>query len=75
MSGLFHEIVKRLPGVTGFVAVARDWVIERTFVWLGRCRRLAKDWNASIASADVWVLIAALRRFARYIARKVAREF
>ncbi len=46
------EIVKRPPKVTGFVVIARRWVVERTFAWLGRCRRLAKDWETSIASAD-----------------------
>ncbi len=69
------EIVRRPPGVTGFVVIARRWVVERTFAWLGRCRRLAKDWEASIASADAWVLIAAIRRSTRYIARKTAAEF
>ena len=39
------EIVKRPPDVTGFVVIARRWVVERTFAWLGRCRRLAKDWE------------------------------
>lgn len=69
------EIVRRPPDVTGFVVIARRWVVERTFAWLGRCRRLAKDWEASIASADAWVLIAAIRRSARFIARKTAPEF
>lgn len=69
------EIVKRPPGVTGFVVIARRWVVERTFAWLGRCRRLAKDWEASVASAEAWVLVAAIRRSARFIARKAAQEF
>ena len=69
------EIVKRPPGVTGFVVITRRWVVERTFAWLGRCRRLAKDSEASIASADAWVLVAAIRRSARFIARKAAKEF
>jgi transposase len=69
------EVVKRPPGVTGFVVIARRWVVERTFAWLGRCRRLAKDWEASIASAEAWVLVAAIRRSARHIARKAAQEF
>ncbi len=51
------EIVKRPPGVTGFVVIARRWVVERTFAWLGRCRRLAKDWEASIASAIILITI------------------
>ncbi|MFQ5624819.1 MAG: IS5 family transposase [Paracoccaceae bacterium] len=60
------EIVKRPPGITGFVVIARRWVVERTFAWLGRCRRLAKDWETSIASADAWTLIASIRRSTRY---------
>jgi len=52
MGGPAIEIVKRPAGVTGFVVIARRWVVERTFAWLGRCRRLAKDWETSIASAD-----------------------
>lgn len=69
MDGPTIEIVKRPAGVTGFVVIARRWVVERTFAWLGRCRRLAKDWEASIASADAWLLIASIRRSVRYIAR------
>ncbi len=69
MNGPTIEIVRRPAGVTGFVVIARRWVVERTFAWLGRCRRLAKDWEASIASADAWLLIASIRRSVRYIAR------
>lgn len=69
------EIVRRPPGVTAFVVIARRWVGERTFAWLGRCRRLAKDWEGSIPSADAWTLIATIRRSARHIARKSAQEF
>jgi len=69
------EIVKRPPGTTGFVVIARGWVVERTFAWLGRCRRLAKDWEASIASADAWVPVATIRRSTRYIARKAGQDF
>jgi len=62
------EIVKRPNAATGFVVViARRWVVERTFAWLGRCRRLAKDWEATIASSDAWLLIASIRRTARLI--------
>ncbi len=38
------EIVKRSDRQKGFVILPRRWVVERTFAWLGRCRRLAKDW-------------------------------
>ena len=68
------EVVKRPPGTTGFVVIARRWVVERTFAWLGRCRRLAKDWERSIASAEAWTLVAAIRRSTRHVARKTAHE-
>lgn len=63
------EIVKRPDAAKGFVVIARRWVVERTFAWLGRCRRLAKDWEASIASADAWLLIASIRRMVRHVVR------
>jgi transposase len=69
MDGPTIEIVKRPNGATGFVVIARRWVVERTFAWLGRCRRLAKDREATIASSDAWLLIASIRRTARLIAR------
>ena len=68
------EIVKRPAGMTGFVAIARRWVVERTFVWPGRCRRLAKDRETSFAAAAAWLLIASIRRSTRYIAGKMAEE-
>ena len=38
------EIVRRGDG-TGFVPLPKRWIVERTFAWLGRCRRLAKDFE------------------------------
>ncbi len=55
------EIIKRSDTVKGFAVLKRRWVVERTFSWLGRCRRLAKDFEASIESAVAWVLIAHIR--------------
>ena len=37
------EIVPKPKGAKGFTVLSRRWVVERTFAWMGRCRRLAKD--------------------------------
>ena len=63
------QIVKRSDTAQGFEVLPRRWVVERTLAWLGRCRRLSKDWEKSIASAEAWVLIAHIRRVTRHLAR------
>ena len=63
------EIVTRSQSVGTFRAEPRRWVVERTFAWFGRNRRLAKDFEASIASAQAWVLIASVRLLSRRLAR------
>ncbi|MGZ9103745.1 MAG: IS5 family transposase [Rhodoplanes sp.] len=63
------EIIKRSDAAKGFEVLPRRWVVERTFAWLGRCRRLAKDFEATIASAVAWVLVAHVRTLTRRIAR------
>jgi transposase len=62
-------IIKRSEHATGFEVLPRRWVVERTFAWLGRCRRLAKDFETTIASATAWVLVAHIRTLTRRLAR------
>ncbi|MCI1003119.1 IS5 family transposase [Ochrobactrum sp. C6C9] len=69
IEALAIEIVKRSDQAKGFVILPRRWIVERTFAWLNRCRRLAKDWEASIASAEAWMFIASIRRMTRRIAK------
>src|SRR5271169_754257 len=54
------EIVKRAADAAGFQLLPRRWVVERTLAWINRNRRLAKDFEASIASAKAWVYAKAL---------------
>ena len=63
------EIIKRSDTAKGFELLPRRWVVERTFAWLGRCRRLAKDWERSTASSTAWALIASIRMLTRRTAR------
>lgn len=63
------EIIKRSDVAKGFELLPRRWVIERTFAWLGRCRRLAKDFEASIESAVAWMFVAHIRMLTRRLAR------
>ena len=62
------EIIKRSDSAKGFVVLPRRWVVERTFAWLNRCRRLAKDWEQSIESSTAWVTIASIRVMTRRLA-------
>jgi transposase len=59
------EIVKRTADAAGFQLLPRRWVVERTPAWLNRNRRLAKDFEATIASAKAWVYIASVQLLVR----------
>ncbi len=52
------QIVKRCDNTTGFHVLPRRWVVERTFGWLGRCRRLAKDYEEHMENSEAFVQIA-----------------
>jgi transposase len=53
------QVVKRVAA--GFKLLPRRWVVERTFAWLMRHRRLVRDYEATSASAEAWVYIAMIR--------------
>src|SRR3712207_5515312 len=59
--GLVLIIVRRAPGSTGFVVQPRRWVVERSLGWLGRWRRLSKDYEALPAVSAAMVTLAAIR--------------
>ena len=63
------DIVTRSQSLGTFRAEPWRWVVERTLAWLGRNRRLAKDFEASIASAEAWILVASARILTRRLAR------
>jgi transposase len=66
------QIVRR-SDAKGFVVLPKRWIVERTFGWLNRCRRLAKDLEHRIRSHFAFVLIAMIRIMMRRIARHSVR--
>jgi transposase len=59
------QIVKRSDRTKGFVVLPRRWVVERTFAWLNRCRRLAKDWENLNCNALAFLQLASIRLMLR----------
>jgi transposase len=59
------EIVKRSDQVKGFVVLPKRWIVERTLAWLGRCRRLAKDWENLTRNALAFLRLASIRLMLR----------
>ncbi len=68
--GLRVEIVKRSDDTKGFVVLPRRWVVERTFSWFGRNRRLAKDYENLAASLAAFVTLAAIQLGIKRLARR-----
>ena len=63
------DIVKRSDRSPGFCVLPRRWVVERTFAWLNRNRRLAKDFETAPASSEAWIYLASVQLLARRLAR------
>ena len=64
------EVVRRNPQAVGFEVIKRRWVVERTFSWFGRNRRLAKDYETLAATVLSFVTLAAVQFGIRRLARK-----
>jgi putative transposase len=59
------EIVKRCDDVAGFKVLPRRWVVERTFGWLGKYRRLSKDYEMLPESSEAMIYIAMINLMLR----------
>ena len=57
-------IGRRTPDAIGFTVQPRRWVVERTFGWLGRCRRLSKDYEEDPATSETWIALVVRMMFA-----------
>ena len=59
------EIVKRSDQAKGFVVLPMRWIVERSLAWLGRCRRLAKDWENLNRKGLAFLRLASIRLMLR----------
>jgi putative transposase len=64
------EIVKRSDDVKGFQVLPHRWVVERTFGWLGRYRRLSKDYEGLPESSEAMIYIAMIHLMVRRLGRQ-----
>lgn len=62
------EIIKRPRGATGFVVIRRRWVVERTFAWIMKCRRLVRDYEQLTVVAEALITVAAIATLLRRLA-------
>ncbi len=67
--GFTLEVVKRPKDVKGWVVLPRRWVIERTFGWLGRYRRLSRDYEGLLLTSEVLIYAAMVHLMLRRLAR------
>jgi transposase len=70
---LVIEIVKRTDDIKGFKVLPRRWVVERTFAWLVRNRRLARDYERRTANAEAMIQVAMIRLMAARLAGTASR--
>jgi hypothetical protein len=70
--GWLVEIIKRSDDAEGFVVLPRRWVVERTFGWLYRFRRLSKDYKVLPETSEAWIYAAMVRIMLQRLARNPA---
>lgn len=63
-----NQLVNRQRENKGYVPLPRRWVVERTFAWLGRCRRLSKDYEQNVESSEGWIYLAMIALMLRRLA-------
>lgn len=62
-------LVRKDPGQKGFVVKPKRWIVERTFGWLNRYRRLAKDYERTTASSTAFVYVSMIHVMVRRLTR------
>jgi putative transposase len=68
LAGWVLDIVKRPEEVKGFVLLPHRWIVERTFGWFTKYRRLSLDYEEKGASSEAWIRVAMIHLMARRLA-------
>jgi putative transposase len=68
------EVVSKRPGQTTFEVHKWRWIVERTFGWFGRYRRLSKDYEQNPKSSETWIYIAMIHRMSRFSFPEKSRD-
>lgn len=68
VAGVVIEVVAKPAGATAFAVLPKRWIVERTFAWLGRCRRLSKDYEALPATSEAWIRVAMIHLMLKRLA-------
>ena len=63
------DMVKRPEGTKGFLLLPKRWIVERTFAWLGRYRRLSKDYESVTQTSETMIRVAMIHLMVRRLAR------
>jgi putative transposase len=69
LAGWVFEVIKRSEKAKGFVMLPRRWVVERTFGWLGRYRRLSKDYEELVETSEAMIYAAMIRLMLKRLER------
>ncbi len=72
LTGWIFEVVKRPEGTKGFAVLPRRWVVERTFGWFGRSRRLSKDYEQLPETSESMIYAVMVRLMLKRLAREPA---
>lgn len=66
------KVMTKKPGAKEFEVIPFRWRVERTFAWLGRSRRLSKDYEETTASGEAFIKLAMIHLMARRLVKKLA---
>jgi putative transposase len=67
--GLWLQIVPKLKGHSTFAVLPKRWIVERTFAWLLRYRRLRSEYETTTTSSVAWIYAAMIHLMARRLTR------